>query len=61
MSIMRILGYIFLVGREFKFKLSFHDEKLAGIRNSGTKRGTLDMLVTDIFVKNRNLRNFSLF
>lgn len=48
------------MGREFKFKLNFYEEKLAGIFYPAAKRGTSDMLVTDVFVKNMNLRNFSL-
>lgn len=48
------------MGREFKFKLNFCEEKLAGILYPAAKRGTSNMLLSDIFVKNMNLRNFSL-
>lgn len=51
----------FSVGRKFKFKLNFYEEKLAGIRYLGAKRGTPDILVSNVFVKNMNLRNFILF
>lgn len=34
---------------------------LARILNPGAKRATSDMLVSDVFVRNMNLRNFSLF
>lgn len=46
--------------REFKFKLNFYEEKLAGLLYPAAKRGTSDRLVSDVFVKNMNLRNFSL-
>lgn len=49
------------MGREFKFKLNFREEKLARILYPRAKRGTSDMLVSDVFVKNMNLKNFSLF
>lgn len=55
-----ILDRLFCVGRKFKFKLNFYEEKLAGILYPGAKRGTADILVSDIFVKNMNLRNFIL-
>lgn len=44
------------MGREFKFKLNFYEEKLAGILYPAAKRGTSDMLVSDVFVKNMNLK-----
>lgn len=45
------------MGREFKFKLNSYEEKLAGIVYHAAKRGVSNMLVSDVFVKNMNLRN----